>query len=47
MQRTLDTAREAKIEPVDKKDETVRGTLPLFKLRSRADRAKWQKLVIL
>ena len=46
MQRTLDTARDGKIEPVDKKDETVRGTLPLFKLRSRADRAKWQKLVL-
>jgi hypothetical protein len=30
---------------VDKKDETVRGTLPLFKLRSKADREKWQKLV--
>ena len=46
VQRTIDTAREGKIEPIDKKDETVRGTLPLFKLRSRADRAKWQKLVI-
>ena len=27
------------------KDETVRGTLPVFKLRSKADREKWQKLV--
>ena len=33
-------------EPVDKKDETVRGCLPLFKLRSRADREAWQKLVM-
>ena len=27
------------------KDETVRGCLPLFKLRSRADREAWQKMV--
>ena len=29
----------------DEKDDTVRGCLPLFKLRSRADREAWQKLV--
>ncbi len=29
----------------DPRDETVRGTLPLFKLRNKVDRAAWQKLV--
>ena len=31
----------------DKKDETVRGSLPLFKLRSKSDREAWRKLVSL
>ena len=31
--------------PPDPKDETVRGTLPLFKLRNQVDRAAWRKLV--
>ena len=26
------------------KDETVRGSLPLFKLRSQKDREQWRKL---
>ena len=30
----------------DQKDETVRGSLPLFKLRSKADREAWRKLVM-
>ena len=47
MQRVMDAARERAGEPIDKKDETVRGSLPLFKLRSKADREKWQKLVML
>ena len=46
MQIVIDTAREGTDKPVDKRDETVRGSIPLFKLRSRADREKWQKLVI-
>ena len=36
----LDTAREGTDKPVDKRDETVRGSIPLFKLRSRAEREK-------
>ena len=43
MQTTLDLAREGGAQPVDKKDETVHGTLPLFKLRSKADREKWSE----
>ena len=34
-----------KEEAVDLKDETVRGALPLFKLRSKEDRLRWQKLL--
>merc|ERR1719239_48475 len=45
VQRVIDAAREGAGEPIDKKDETVRGSLPLFKLRSKADREKWQKLI--
>ena len=46
MQVRLDAAKEAGREVnVDKKDETVRGSLPLFKLRSKADREAWRKLV--
>ena len=29
----------------DPRDETVRGTLPIFKLRSKEDREGWKKLV--
>ena len=36
-QRRVDAAKEAK-KTVVLKDETVRGSLPLFKLRSREDR---------
>ena len=34
------------LEGVDKKDETVRGTKPLFKLRSKGSREEWRNLVI-
>ena len=43
VQRRVDAAKEAK-KTVDPKDETVRGSLPLFKLRSREDREQWRKL---
>ena len=43
VQRRVDAAKEAK-KTVDPKDETVRGALPLFKLRSREDREQWRKL---
>jgi len=33
------------LEAQDKKDETVRGTKPLFKLRSQGKRAAWRNLV--
>ena len=29
---------------MDPKDETVRGSMPLVKLRSREDREQWRKL---
>ena len=29
----------------DPRDETVRGVLPIFKLRSKEDREGWKKLV--
>ena len=45
VQQRVDQAKEAKEQAVDLKDETVRGGLPLFKLRSKEDRLKWQKLV--
>ena len=37
--------RWAKRRQLTIKDETVRGALPLFKLRSKEDRLRWQKLV--
>ena len=46
VQVRLDAAKEAGREVnEDKKDKTVRGSLPLFKLRSKADREAWRKLV--
>ena len=45
VQRRVDQAKEAKEQAVDLKEETVRGVLPLFKLRSKEDQLKWQKLV--
>ena len=45
VQQRVDKAKEVKEQAVDLKDETVRGALPLFKLRSKEDRLKWQKLV--
>lgn len=44
VQRQVDAAKEVKKTEVDLKDETVRGSLPLFKLRSKADRDQWRKL---
>ena len=41
------TPKNGSNQPVDHKDETVRGSHPLFKLRSKADRQAWQKLVML
>ena len=45
MQQRIDKEKDKRESTVDLKDETVRGKLPLFKLRSREDRQKWQKLV--
>ena len=45
MQQRIDKEKDERESTVDLKDETVRGKLPLFKLRSREDRQKWQKLV--
>ena len=39
----VDAGKAAKVD-TDPKDETVRGTLPLFKLRSKNDREQWRKL---
>ena len=39
----VDAGRAAKTD-TDMKDETVRGMLPLFKLRSKNDREQWRKL---
>ena len=39
----VDAGKAAKVD-TDLKDETVRGMLPLFKLRSKDDRASWRKL---
>ena len=48
VQRHLDAAAKDKSKStLDEKDETVRGSLPLFKLRSREDRERWRKLVSL
>ena len=44
VQRRVDAAKEVKKAEVDLKDETVRGSLPLFKLRSKADRDQWRNL---
>ena len=47
VQQRLNAARRSSTElNEDKKDETVRGSLPLFKLRSQADREAWRKLVM-
>ena len=47
MQQRLNAARRSSTElNEDKKDETVRGSLPLFKLRSQADREALRKLVM-
>ena len=32
-------------KPKDPRDETVRGVLPIFKLRSKEDRKEWKKMV--
>ena len=37
-------AGKANMVEKDLKDESVRGTLPLFKLRSKQDREQWRKL---
>ena len=48
VQRHFDAAAKEKNKGgLDEKDETVRGSLPLFKLRSREDRERWRKLVSL
>ena len=39
----MDAAKQVKPN-TDPKDETVRGALPLFKLRSKQDREQWRKL---
>ena len=39
----MDAAKQVK-QNTDPKDETVRGSLPLFKLRSKQDREQWRKL---
>lgn len=39
----VDAGKAGKVD-TDLKDETVRGMLPLFKLRSKDDRASWRKL---
>ena len=43
MQRQVEAGKASKVD-VDLKDETVRGTLPLFKLRSKNEREQWRKL---
>ena len=47
VQQRLDAAKVTTEVNEDKKDETVRGSLPLFKLRSKSDREAWRKLVSL
>ena len=37
-------AGKANMVEKDLRDESVRGTLPLFKLRSKQDREQWRKL---
>ena len=43
VQRQVEAGKARKVE-TDLKDETVRGTIPLFKLRSKNDREQWRKL---
>ena len=43
VQRQVEAGKASKVD-VDLKDETVRGTLPLFKLRSKNEREQWRKL---
>ena len=46
VQLRINTAKQGKEAATDEKDETVRGCLPLFKLRFKDDREKWRKLVM-
>ena len=46
VQQRIEASKQKKEVAIDEKDGTVRGSLPLFKLRSKADRQKWQKLVM-
>ena len=43
VQRQVEAGKASKVD-TDLKDETVRGTIPLFKLRSKNDREQWRKL---
>ena len=43
VQRQVEDGKASKVD-IDLKDETVRGTLPLFKLRSKNDIEQWRKL---
>ena len=43
VQRQVEAGKAKKVD-TDMKDETVRGTIPLFKLRSKNDREQWRKL---
>ena len=45
VQMQVDAGKAAKTD-TDMKDETVRGMLPLFKLRSKNDREQWRKLAL-
>ena len=43
VQRQVEAGKASKAD-IDLKNETVRGTLPLYKLRSKNDREQWRKL---